>query len=100
VPVTVTRIIVSRFWRAGQHPIFLVKMITQQGDTLVWNTTSWSRVAPGGKGLLSGTVVAHYSFRGVPETRVGHCRLRRATNNSPRLSTGGQSSMTSQRFGS
>ena len=77
VPVTVVHIYV--FFH-GTYPRFMVKMTTKAGDVLVWNTTTWSQVAPRRKGVLTATVMHHTLYCGEPQTRVGHCRLRRSTN--------------------
>jgi hypothetical protein len=77
VPVTVVHIYV--FFHAD-YPQFMVKMTTKAGDVLVWSTTTWSQVPPGRKGVLTATVKAHTLYRGEPQTRVGHCRLRRSIN--------------------
>jgi hypothetical protein len=75
VPVTVVHIYV--FFH-GHHPQFMVKMTTKTGPVLVWNTTTWSLVPPGRKGVLTATVKAHTIYGEEPQTRVGHCRLRRS----------------------
>jgi hypothetical protein len=80
LPVTVVHIYVFLRPAAGHssYPYFMVKMTTKTGDVLVWNTTTWSEVPPGRKGVLTATVKAHKLYRGEePQTSVGHCRLRR-----------------------
>ena len=74
LPVTVEKIYVFHpHW--ADHAEFLVKMRTEAGDVLVWQTGTWSRVGPGGKGVLTGTVKEHKIYRGVKETKVYRCRL-------------------------
>jgi hypothetical protein len=75
VPVTVVHIYV--FFHGRPYPQFMVKMTTRTGDVLVWNTTTWSEVPPGRKGMLTATVKDHTLYGKEPQTRVGHCRLRR-----------------------
>jgi hypothetical protein len=74
LPVTVKHIYV---FCNGRYPRFMVKMTTKAGDVLVWNTTTWSQVAPRRKGMLSATVESHRLYDGEPQTNVVHCRLRR-----------------------
>jgi len=76
VEVTVKNIFVFFHFR---YPQFMLKMTTKTGDVLVWNTTTWSEVPPGRKGVLTATVKDHTLYNGEPQTKVVHCRLRRPT---------------------
>jgi hypothetical protein len=77
LPVTVKHIYVFFY---ANYPTFMVKMTTRTGDVLVWNTRTWSQVAPGRKGVLTATVESHTNYNGEPQTKVVHCRLRRPSH--------------------
>lgn len=76
LPVTVTNIYC--FPCAARPPLFYVRMETAKGAVIVWKTTSWSRVAPGKKGVLSGVVRGREVYDGQNRTIVYRCKLREA----------------------
>jgi hypothetical protein len=59
------------------HPKFLIRMRHRvSGEVLIWETTTWSEVAPGRKGVLSDVVHRHLKYYGIKRTELRNCRLR------------------------